>query len=155
MVVLWLDLGVASWDDVGPAAASESVHAIPNVSHTMILVDGAGLAVRRPDRPLFEDLSVTVSSGDRLAAVGINGTGKSTLLRVLAGDLEPEAGAVRRGRGVRVGFLGQRPSLPSGTVRAAVGEEWEAAAVLERLGMGPLADVDVSTLSGGQAKRVA
>jgi ABC transport system ATP-binding/permease protein len=62
---------------------------------------------------------------------------------------------VRRGRGVRIGFLGQRPSLPAGTVRAAVGQEWEAAAVLERLGMGPLADVDVSTLSGGQAKRVA
>ncbi|HVL27703.1 MAG TPA: ABC-F family ATP-binding cassette domain-containing protein, partial [Acidimicrobiales bacterium] len=122
----------------------------------MILVDAAGLAVRRPDRPLFEDLSVTVQSGDRLGVVGRNGSGKSTLLRVLAGDLEPEDGVVRRGRGVRTGFLGQRPALPAGTVRAAVGESWEAAAILDRLGMGgALGDAPVATLSGGQSKRVA
>src|SRR5581483_7297354 len=109
----------------------------------------------RPDRPLFESLSLTISTGDRLGVVGVNGTGKSTLLRVLAGVSEPESGTVRRGRGVRVGFLDQQPSLPPGTVRAAVGSGWEAAEILERLGMGGLTDADVSTLSGGQAKRVA
>src|SRR5207247_9980100 len=61
----------------------------------------------------------------------------------------------RRGRGVRVGFLDQQPVLPAGPVRAAVGEGWEAAEILERLGMGGLAGADVATLSGGQAKRVA
>jgi ATP-binding cassette subfamily F protein uup len=121
----------------------------------VILVDAARIAAVRPGRPLFEDLSVTLSTGDRLGVVGLNGTGKSTLLRVLAGALAPESGTVRTGRDVRVGFLGQRPELPAGTVRAAVGEHWEAAAVLERLGMGALHDADVSTLSGGQAKRVA
>ena len=121
----------------------------------MTLVDLAGVAVRRPDRPLFEDLSLTVQTGDRLGVVGRNGTGKSTLLGVLAGVLEPEEGVVRRGRGVRVAFLGQRPVLPPGTVREAVGGHWEAAAILERLGMGPLAGANVATLSGGQAKRVA
>ena len=55
------------------------------------------------------------------ASSGVNGTGKTTLLRVLAGAAEPESGTVRRGRGVRVGFLDQRPALPPGTVRAAVG----------------------------------
>jgi len=120
-----------------------------------ILVDLERVTARRPDRPLFEDLSLTIATGDRLGVVGINGTGKSTLLRVLAGAAEPESGAVRRGRGVRVGFLDQQPSLPPGSVRAAVGEGWEAAEILERLGMGGLAGADVATLSGGQAKRVA
>src|SRR5581483_11434823 len=109
----------------------------------------------RPDRPLFESLSLTISTGDRLGVVGVNGTGKSTLLRVLAGVAEPESGTVRRGRGLRVGFLDQEPTLPSGSVRAAVGPGWEAAEILERLGMGGLTDADTSALSGGQAKRVA
>ena len=126
----------------------------------MILVDVERATVRRPDRPLFEDLSVTVSTGDRLGVVGRNGAGKSTLLRILAGVGEPEEGTVRRGRGVRVAFLDQRPQLPPGTVMEAVdnapgGEGWEAAAILDRLGMGAMGDVDVATLSGGQAKRVA
>ncbi len=121
----------------------------------MILVDAADVAVSRPGKPLFDGLSVTVSSGDRLAVVGINGCGKSTLLGVLAGTVEPEAGTVRRGRGARVVALAQTPDLPPGTVRQAVGGTWEAEAVADRLGMGELLDADVATLSGGQAKRVA
>ena len=120
-----------------------------------ILVDLERVSARRPDRPLFESLSLTVSAGDRLGVVGINGTGKSTLLRVLAGVAEPESGAVRRARGLRVGFLDQQPVLPAGSVRSAVGSGWEAAEILERLGMGGLVDADVGTLSGGQGKRVA
>ena len=130
----------------------------------MILVDLERVAARRPDRALFEDLSLTVQTGDRLGVVGRNGSGKSTLLRVLAGEAPPEAGTVRRGRGVRIGFLPQDPRLPSGTVGSVVGPgargvpestAWESAAILERLGMGALADADVATLSGGQAKRTA
>jgi len=121
----------------------------------VILVDLASVGTSRPGRPLFQRLSLTLSSGDRLGVVGINGTGKSTLLRVVAGELEPEEGVVRRGRGVRIGFLGQRPELPPGTVRGAVGDGWEAAAVIEHLGMGPLAGADLANLSGGQLKRVA
>ncbi|MDQ1395233.1 MAG: transport system ATP-binding/permease protein [Acidimicrobiaceae bacterium] len=120
-----------------------------------VLVDLDRVTAVRPGRPLFADLSVTVHTGDRLGVVGLNGTGKSTLLRVMAGVGEPESGAVRRGRGVRVGFLEQRPELPAGSALAAVGTGWEAAAVLERLGMGGLVDADTTTLSGGQAKRVA
>jgi ATP-binding cassette subfamily F protein uup len=120
-----------------------------------ILVDVDGVGASRPNRPLFRDLSLTVSTGDRLGIVGLNGGGKSTLLRVLAGVDQPEIGQVRRGRDVRVGFLDQAPELPAGNVRGAVAEGWEGEAALDRLGMTPFLDVDVSTLSGGQAKRVA
>ncbi|MEY2469222.1 MAG: transport system ATP-binding/permease protein, partial [Actinomycetota bacterium] len=118
-------------------------------------VDAAGVAMSRPGRPLFTDLSVTVSTGDRLGLVGLNGTGKSTLLNVLCGLVEPEAGTVRRGRGVRIGYLDQRPHLPPGTVHEAVGDGWEAAAVIDRLGMSPFINTPVDRLSGGQAKRTA
>jgi ATP-binding cassette subfamily F protein uup len=121
----------------------------------VIVADLDGVAVRRPERPLFEHLSLTVRTGDRLGVVGRNGAGKSTLLRVIAGVDTPEEGTVRRGRDVRSGFLAQRPVLPPGDVRGAVGTHWEAAAIMERLGMGALADADVATLSGGQAKRAA
>ncbi|HKY74999.1 MAG TPA: ABC-F family ATP-binding cassette domain-containing protein, partial [Acidimicrobiia bacterium] len=133
-----------------PRPGARWLHLVPE-----ILVDLERVSARRPDRALFESLSLTVSAGDRLGVVDINGTGKSTLLRILGGSAEPESGVVRRGRGVRVGFLDQQPVLPAGSVRAAVGSGWEAAEILERLGMGGLADADVATLSGGQGKRVA
>ncbi|NCZ71467.1 MAG: ATP-binding cassette domain-containing protein, partial [Actinobacteria bacterium] len=47
----------------------------------MIVLDAQGLAASRPNRPLFADISITVSTGDRVGVVGINGCGKSTLLR--------------------------------------------------------------------------
>jgi ATP-binding cassette subfamily F protein uup len=120
-----------------------------------VLVDLERVTARSPDRALFDELSLTISEGDRLGVVGINGAGKSTLLRVLAGAADPESGSVRRGRGARVEFLDQEPVLPPGPVHAAVGEGWESEAILDRLGMGALRDVDVTELSGGQAKRVA
>ena len=121
----------------------------------MILLDAVAVTASRPGRPLFSDLSLTLSSGDRLAVVGINGGGKSTLLRVLAGTEQPEAGTVRRGRGARVVELSQVDELPPGTVRDVVGEGWEASAALDRLGLSHLVDADVATLSGGETKRAA
>ncbi len=121
----------------------------------MIVVDAQGLAASRPNRPLFRDVSLTVSTGDRVGVVGINGCGKSTLLAMLAGRRTPEAGEVRHGRGVRIGFLGQQPELASGTVAQAVGHGWQGAAMLDRLGMAAVADRSTSELSGGQAKRAS
>ncbi len=120
-----------------------------------LLVDLDRVSVRTADRSLFEDLSLTVSSGDRIGVVGINGTGKSTLLGVMAGTVTPEAGDVRRGRGATVGYLDQDPVFPPGSVQDTVGSDWQSQAVLERLGMGADLATDVSVLSGGQAKRVA
>jgi ABC transport system ATP-binding/permease protein len=137
------------------ASAGEARVTTTGTVAAVILVDAQDLAVSRPGKPLFTDLSVTVSSGDRLAVVGINGCGKSTLLGVLAGSVEPDDGVVRRGRGTRVVTLDQMAVLPEGSVRAAVGGDWEGEAVLDRLGMTDLVDTDVRQLSGGQAKRAA
>ena len=121
----------------------------------MILVDLDRATAARPGRPLFTDLSLTIATGDRLGIVGLNGWGKSTLLRILAGTGEPESGSVRRGRDVRVGFLEQEPVLPPGIVRDAVPGGWQGEAALDRLGLGHMLDTDTGTLSGGEAKRVA
>ena len=103
-------------------------------------------------------------TGDRLGIVGINGTGKSTLLRVLAGRQVPETGELRPGKDVRVAMLDQDAPLPEGTVRDAVtgagwstviAETWEAESVLTKLGMGDFFDRSTSSLSGGETKRVS
>lgn len=133
----------------------------PDQTGRVILVQTQGVAASRPGRMLFDDVSLTVSSGDRLGLVGINGTGKSTLLRVLAGRIEPERGTVLRGRGTRVVMLDQTDVLAPGTVRDTVtpaghpDRVWEVDAVLDRLGIASLADQPVERLSGGQTKRVA
>ena len=121
----------------------------------MILIDAQGLSASRPNRPLFDDVSFTLSDGDRVGVVGLNGCGKSTLLRILSGDYRPDAGVVRNGRGARIGVLAQQPVLPKGSVRSAVGEDWRADAMLDKLGMAGLHDAQTTELSGGQQKRVA
>jgi len=121
----------------------------------VILLDAAGLTASRPGRRLFDDISITVASGDRIAVVGLNGSGKSTLLRQLAGAEPPEEGAVRRGRGARVVVLEQDATLLGETVADAAGSGWEAAAILERLGIGGRLGDPLATMSGGETKRVA
>jgi ATP-binding cassette subfamily F protein uup len=121
----------------------------------VILIDAQGLKASRPNRPLFDNISLTLSDGDRIGVVGLNGCGKSTLLRILSGDYSPDSGVVRYGRGARIGMLAQQPVLPKGSVRDAVGEDWRGEAMLDRLGMSGLIDAQTNELSGGQQKRVA
>ena len=121
----------------------------------MICVDLARVGISQPDKVLFDDLSVTVATGDRVAIVGINGSGKSTLMRLMAGAQTPDQGSVRFGRGVRIALLDQDPQLPPGTVAEYLGDSWEVAAVATTLGVQPLLERGTDQLSGGQAKRVA
>jgi ATP-binding cassette subfamily F protein uup len=121
----------------------------------VICVDLAGVGMAQPDKVLFEDVAVTVSTGDRVAVVGVNGSGKTTLLKIITGVLAPDEGDVRFGRGVRIASLEQDPVLPPGTVREFLGDSWEVAATATKLGVQPLFDRRTDELSGGQAKRVA
>lgn len=121
----------------------------------MILVDVDRVSMSRPERRLLSNVSVTVSTGDRLGVVGINGTGKTTLLSIISGQRMPESGEVRRHIGMSVATLEQVPEFQPGSVREAVGAGWRGEAALQRLGMGDKIDRDTETLSGGEQKRVA
>src|SRR5215216_3494138 len=89
------------------------------------------------DVTIFEGLSLTLSGHKRVALVGPNGVGKTTLLRLLAGVTAPEHGSVALGPGDRVGYLPQEPPGPDLTIDrllgAALGEVWQLHAELERL----------------------
>ncbi len=106
-------------------------------------------------RPLFEDLTFVVESGERIGLIGPNGAGKSTLLKILSGQLGVDDGELSLQRGLKVGFLEQTPNLPEdATARDLVTGEL-AGEVLSRLELSPFADFPVGKLSGGWKKRVA
>ena len=117
-----------------------------------------------PTKTVFTELSLGVDEGARIGIVGKNGDGKSTLLRVLAGEVEVDDGRVIRTRGVSVGVLGQTDGLADGDTveRAVVGDapeyEWAGDARTRSIIAGLLGDVawdaPVGTLSGGQRRRV-
>ncbi|TMK68734.1 MAG: ABC transporter ATP-binding protein [Actinobacteria bacterium] len=75
------------------------------------LLRARGIARRFGAHVALEPTDLDVSAGEAIALIGPNGAGKSTLLSMLAGSLEPSAGAVERVDGVRVGWVPQRPSL--------------------------------------------
>ncbi len=118
------------------------------------------------ERLLFDDTSFSINEGDKIGLIGINGTGKSTLLRIVAGLEEPDQGPVVKGRNLDIRFLSQNPVFHEGDtilesiVRDNEGHEhvWDlesqAKAMLTRLGFSDF-DSKVETLSGGQRKRVA
>ena len=122
------------------------------------------VSVEFPTKTVFEGLSLGVDEGARIGIVGQNGDGKSTLLRVLSGDVEVDDGRVIRTRGVSVGVLGQSDDLrDADTVeRAVVGDipeyEWAGDPRVRAIIAGLLEDVEwtatVGTLSGGQRRRV-
>lgn len=120
--------------------------------------------VEVPSKTVLSDISLGVNTGDRIGIVGRNGDGKSTLLRLLYGQIEPDDGRVITTRGTRIGFLGQRDSLDgAASVKSnVVGDTpeyvWASDPNVRSILEGLLSDVDwqakVETLSGGQRRRV-
>ena len=114
-------------------------------------------------RPLLSDVSLGIDAGDRIGIVGRNGDGKTTLLEVMTGLQEPDAGRVSRQRGLLLGYLHQGDQLvDSHTVREAVlggmsDHEWAAnprtREVVEVLLAGVSLDRAVLGLSGGERRR--
>lgn len=128
------------------------------------LLGGEHLHVEFPAKVVLDDVTVGIDGGDRIGIVGRNGDGKSTLMKVLTGRMDPDAGRVTLRGGVRVGMLAQDDDLPDDeTVRhAIVGDrpehEWLGDARVRDVLDGLLRDVPldtiVSSLSGGQRRRV-
>ena len=118
------------------------------------------------ERKLFDDTDFSIQEGDKIGVIGINGTGKSTLLKILAGQEEPDAGKVTKGSKVQIRFLTQQQTFPENmTALEAVMDgnqnEWnawtlesDAKNMLNQLKV-PNFDQPMSELSGGQKKRVA
>jgi ATP-binding cassette subfamily F protein 3 len=115
--------------------------------------------------PLFSDVTLQVDRGDRIGIFGPNGVGKTTLLRVLLGELQPDAGEVRLGTGVKIGYFDQqltsvRPELsaveavrPDDTFQMTPGQ---MRSLLARFGVkGDLGLQTVDALSGGEKTKVA
>ncbi|RDC74538.1 ATP-binding cassette domain-containing protein [Rhodovulum sp. 12E13] len=109
---------------------------------------------------LFDGLDLVIQPGDRVALVGRNGSGKSTLLRVMAGLVEPDAGARVVPAGVSVGYMEQEPDLTGfatlGDFASAglePGEAWRVEAAAEGLGLALAADP--ARASGGERRRAA
>ncbi len=129
------------------------------------LVVGEVLHLEYPMRVVFDSVTVGVEAGDRIGIVGRNGDGKSSLVGLLAGTIEPQAGRVVRRGGVRFGVLTQDDDLDeTATVgQAIVGElaehEWAGDPKVREVIGGLVADLawdaPVASLSGGQRRRVA
>ncbi|GAA0294040.1 ABC-F family ATP-binding cassette domain-containing protein [Kineococcus aurantiacus] len=129
------------------------------------LLGGEALRLEHPTRVVFESITLGVDEGDRIGVVGRNGDGKSSLLGLLSGRTEPDAGRVTRRGGVRVGVLDQTDDLdPAATVgHSVVGDAdehvWAGDPRVRDVIAGLVADVGwdarVGELSGGQRRRVA
>lgn len=116
-------------------------------------------------KTLLDDVNLYLSAEEKIGVIGINGTGKSTLLRICAGDETPDEGSVTFDPGVQVSFLRQNPEMePSATILEQVFlghpaefrslKEYEAKTMLSKLGLNDVTR-KIGTLSGGQKKRVA
>ena len=116
------------------------------------------------DKVIFDDISVGIHQGDKIGIIGINGTGKTTFLRILAGLEEADEGQVITQNGLRLAYLSQHPVFPEkATILSYVSqgkreEDWnpetDAHMVLNRLGITDHEE-EIDHLSGGEKKRVA
>lgn len=118
------------------------------------------------DKVLFSEVSLGINEGDKIGLIGINGTGKSTLLKVIAGREEVDSGKITKGNSVRIAYLSQNPvfeeeeSILSGVIKGkkARNEFWdlegEARSLLARFEI-QNPDAKAKILSGGERKRAA
>ena len=112
------------------------------------------------DKVIFHDASLGIQQGDKIGIIGINGTGKSTLLKIIAGEEEPDTGEVIYQNGLKILYLPQNPEFPrEGTLAsyALKGDpqtDWQVESYLNILGITDLA-VPFDTLSGGQKRKAA
>jgi ATP-binding cassette subfamily F protein uup len=132
-----------------------------------LLFNAQGLTKTYGAVPLFRNVSMGLSEGERLGLIGPNGSGKSTLLEILAGRREPDAGEVAIRKNVKLAYIAQDSQFPPGeTVRSVIHRALEESAIPqtdrpalegETLGRAGFTDfeAEAATLSGGWRKRLA
>ena len=130
-----------------------------------MLLSAEGIGKSYGDRTMLHDVNFYLERGDKVGVVGVNGTGKSTLLRILAGVEESDRGTVSLDPGVRLEYVPQNPELNMedtvlelvlrglGSDARALAE-YEAKTILTRLGLSQF-DRTVGQLSGGERRRAA
>ncbi len=131
------------------------------------IINAQGISKAFGANPLFQNVSFTVSEGDRIGLIGPNGSGKSTLLRILAGDVRPDGGEIAVRKRIRLSYVEQDSKFkPGATVRSVAQSAMERATVPEsergtrfaetlgRAGFENL-EAEASALSGGWQKRLA
>lgn len=135
--------------------------------HLPPLINAHGLSKKFGIAPLFQNISFSVSEGDRIGLIGPNGSGKSTLLDILAGNTAPDSGEVALRKRARLAKVAQVSDFgPEQTVRSVIEKAMQEAHVpeperasrfAETLGRANFSDVDAtaSSLSGGWKKRLA
>jgi ABC transport system ATP-binding/permease protein len=131
------------------------------------IINVQGISKAFGANPLFQNVSFTVTEGDRIGLIGPNGSGKSTLLRILAGSEDPDSGEVAFRKRLRVSYVEQDSKFKAGsTVRSVTEDAMESAKVhstergtrfAETLGRAGFEDLDAeaASLSGGWQKRLA
>lgn len=135
----------------------------------MVLLNAENIKKNYTEKPLLEKIDISIQEGEKIGLIGVNGTGKTTLLKILAGVEEAEEGTITRANGLKVGYLPQNPSFdPKLTVTeqalryaetlisgaGAAPKDYECRGMLTRLGITEF-DRGMGELSGGQQKRVA
>ena len=132
---------------------------------TMILLNADNINKSYTEKPLLQNISLSIHEGEKIGLIGVNGTGKSTLLRILAGAEEPDSGRVTYTNGIRISYLPQNPPYDSSlTVEEQAlkylheidpaAEEFTCRSMMTRLGIRDFT-APMGELSGGQRKRVA
>jgi ABC transport system ATP-binding/permease protein len=131
------------------------------------IINAQGISKAFGANPLFQNISFTVSEGDRIGLIGPNGSGKSTLLRILAGDVSPDSGEIAARKRIRLSYIEQDSKFNAGaTVRSVAQNAMERATVpesergtrfAETLGRAGFENVEAeaAALSGGWQKRLA
>ncbi|NLC33027.1 MAG: ABC-F family ATP-binding cassette domain-containing protein [Clostridiales bacterium] len=131
----------------------------------MILLTAEKISKSFPDKVLLDKASLYINDNDKIGIVGINGTGKTTLLNIIAGLTVPDEGTITKSSGMRIAYLRQNPvfdkslSLLSLVLQNADAHmrdamEYEAKTILTKLGFFDF-DINTSTMSEGEKKRVA
>lgn len=131
----------------------------------MVLLTCENIKKSWTEKPLITDVSISINDTDKIGFVGVNGTGKSTLLKIIAGVIEPEQGSILRSRELKIGYLPQNPAYDGNLTimeqamlylrrAGSDAEDYQCKAMLNKLGFKSY-DEKMNTLSGGQRKRVA